>query len=308
MAPATNRVDRTGHLSVVILTYNEEVNLNDCLASLKDLDAPIVVVDSGSVDGTVQIARQHNADVLVHPFDRHALQWKWALANMPNPTEWILGLDADQRLTSRLREEIRQFIATDTDAVGAYMPRRQVFRGRWIRHGGYYPKYLLKLFRRDAVEIDENDLVDHHFSVRGSTVKFRGDLVEDNARENQISVWIDKHNRYALLQARDEMRRQENRDSGRLFGTPDEGTLWLKSRWRSLPLYWRPVAYFLYRYILRLGFLDGKQGFIFHFLQGFWYRLLVDIQIDELRLQSALAGTPGHRNNESSEMTDKAAP
>src|SRR5439155_16706874 len=108
--------------------------------------------------------------------------------------------------------------------------------------------------------------------------------VEDNVREADIGFWIEKHNRYALLQARVEALRQ---GSGlltpRLRGNPDERTAWMKRTWERLPLYLRPALYFGYRYFLRLGFLDGKEGFVFHFLQGFWYRLLVDIHLDDLR-------------------------
>lgn len=169
---------------------------------------------------------------------------------------------------------------------GFYIKRRQVFRGRWIKHGGYYPKYLLKLFRRDKVSTDANDLVDHHFYVDGCVAKLNHDMIEDNWKENDISFWIEKHNRYASLLASEEFERRRN---GRqelmepsLAGNPDQRTLWLKRQWSRMPLYVRPFLYFLYRYIFRLGFLDGKEGFVFHFLQGFWFRLLVDIKLEEI--------------------------
>ena len=173
------------------------------------------------------------------------------------------------------------------DVDGLYINRRQVFRGRWIKHGGYYPKYLLKLFRRDKVSFDEMDLVDHHFYISGTTAKLKHDLIEENVKENDIAFWIGKHNRYAVRMAEEEMHRGESGQkspvSSALFGAPDQRILWLKSLWSRLPLYLRPVLYFHYRYFLRLGFLDGKQGFIFHFLQGFWFRLLVDINIEEMK-------------------------
>ena len=122
------------------------------------------------------------------------------------------------------------------------------------------------------------------------------DIVEDNRNEHTITAWTEKHTRYAALQAREElMRAAEPPPPGltpSLFGSPDERVLWLKRRWTRLPLYWRPTLYFLYRYVLRLGFLDGREGFVFHVLQAFWYRLLVDINIDELR-RAATSGRPG---------------
>lgn len=285
--------DNILNLSVIILTYNEELNLPDCLSSLHPLGVPVFVVDSGSTDATIQIAREFGAYHTQHPFESHAKQWCWALEHLPLATDWILGLDADQRLTPELVHELRGMFngRTPSDCVGFYINRRQIFRGRWIRHGGYYPKYLLKLFDRRAVYLDDNDLVDHHFCVKGPTRILRGDLLEANRKEDAITFWIEKHNRYARRLAQEELARQlisqPPLNIRRVWGTPDDRTLVLKQIWRKLPLYLRPTLYFIYRYFFRLGFLDGKQGFIFHFLHGFWFRLLVDINLDELRQQQA---------------------
>lgn len=280
-------------VTVIVLTLNEERNLPACLESVAGWADEIFVVDSGSTDRTSEIAKRYGAAPVTHTFESHARQWQWALTNLPLATPWILALDADQSLTPELRDEITAALAQwagDAAPVGAYLNRRQIFRGRWIRHGGYYPKYLLKLFRRDAVRLDEGDLVDHHFTVDGPTALLNGDLIEDNRNESEIAVWIAKHNRYAVLQAREEHARWDAQASGlddaRFFGTPDQRIRWQKNLWNRLPLFVRPLAYFLYRYVFRLGVLDGKQGFIFHFFQAFWYRLLVDINRDELRRQA----------------------
>jgi glycosyltransferase involved in cell wall biosynthesis len=279
-------------LSVIVLTFNEERNLETCLRSVVDLTPHLFVVDSGSTDRTVAIAREHGAHIVTHAFESHAKQWQWALGNLPLESAWILALDSDQALTPELRASIAQHLPAWTASgapAGGYLNRRQVFRGRWIRHGGYYPKYLLKLFRTDAVVVDADDLVDHHFHVTGSTAILKGDLIEDNRNEDAIAVWIGKHNRYAVAQAREETARSADPDRRptRAFGSPDERTRWRKRIWYRLPLYARPFGYFIYRYVFRLGFLDGKEGFIFHFLQAFWYRLLVDINRDELRASNA---------------------
>jgi len=280
-------------LSVVVLTCNEERNLPACLESVAGWAAQIFIVDSGSTDGTLAIAERFAARVVSHPFESHARQWQWALSTLPLG-RWVLALDADQSLTPELREDITRKVTAWTgpdSPAGAYLNRRQIFRGRWIRHGGYYPKYLLKLFRSAAVSVDESDLVDHHFAVDGATVLLDGDLIEDNRNEAAISVWIDKHNRYAALQAREEQARWGGADgrapAGRVFGSPDERASWQKRLWNRLPLYVRPFGYFVYRYVIRLGFLDGKEGFIFHFMQACWYRLLVDINRDELRKRAS---------------------
>lgn len=280
--------------SVVILTLNEERNLPTCLQSVAGWAAQIFIVDSGSTDGTVAIAQRFGAHVALHPFESHARQWQWALSTLPLTGAWVLGLDADQSLTPELRDDITRKLPTWIGPAaprGAYVNRRQIFRGRWIRHGGYYPKYLLKLFRRDAVSIDDSDLVDHHFGIDGSTVILDGDLIEDNRNEGDISIWIEKHNRYAVLQAREEQARWGEPDGvtppGRVFGSPDDRMRWQKRLWNRLPLYVRPFGYFFYRYVVRLGFLDGKEGFIFHFMQALWYRLLVDVNREELQRRNA---------------------
>lgn len=283
-------------LSVIVLTYNEETNLPACLESLRGVDCETFVVDSGSTDRTVAIAGEYGARVVDHPFETHAKQWDWALNHVPIATDWVLGLDADQRLTPELRNEIAQLFGRAkgvryegklAEIDGFYIKRRQVFRGKWIRHGGYYPKYLLKLFRRERVKTDTNDLLDHHFYIAGQTAKLRHDLIEENQKESDISFWIEKHNGYASLLAREELEYKRNGRPAPIApsasGNPDQRALWMKRQWHRMPLYVRPFLYFVYRYFLCLGFLDGKEGFIFHFLQGFWFRLLVDIKIEEMR-------------------------
>ena len=272
-------------VSIVILTKNEERNLTACLQQVAEWAAEIFVVDSGSTDRTVEIAQEFGATVVTHPFESHVQQWRWALATLPLTCDWVLGLDADQRVTPELARAIGAALvrADAANVSGYFVNRRQIFRGRWIRHGGYYPKYLLKLFRTDAVWFDDGDLVDHHFRVRGATERLEGDLIEDNRNEACIAEWIEKHNRYARLQAREELARmRSSADPSAGLTGPDARTARRKRLWWRLPLYVRPSAYFFYRYVLRLGFLDGKQGFVFHVLQAFWYRLLVDINLDEL--------------------------
>ncbi|HMH50416.1 MAG TPA: glycosyltransferase family 2 protein [Candidatus Acidoferrum sp.] len=275
-------------IAAIVLTYNEEPNIGVCLESLAEWVGDLFVVDSRSTDATQSIAARYEAQVVEHTFESHSRQWSWALEHLPIRHEWVLGLDADQRVTPELKAEILDLFGgggARLDGIeGLYVNRRQIFRGRWIRHGGYYPKYLLKLFRAGRVRIDERDLIDHHFYVTGSTRTLKHDLIEDNAREADIAFWLGKHIRYAALQARVEALRDGwGPVTPALRGNPDQRTARLKQAWEKLPLYVRPALYFSYRYFVRLGFLDGKQGFVFHFLQAFWYRVLVDIYLDELR-------------------------
>ncbi len=282
-------------IAVIVLTYNETRNLGTCLASVANCIDEVYVVDSGSTDNTVAIARQHGAQVIEHAFESHAKQWDWALRHLPLTSNWVLGLDADQHLSPELGDEIQR-LKIDKDQLdngpGGYMiKRKQIFRGHWIQHGAYYPIYLLKLFRRSDVKIDTSERVDHHFHVRGPVGKLRYDLIEDNRNEADMTVWIAKHNRYAVLQALEEFEKTDNRLPLRLVdcltASHPQRILNKRQLWYRLPIYSRPVLYFIYRYVCRLGFLDGRAGFIFHVLHAFWYRLLVDIHLDDLRREHA---------------------
>jgi glycosyltransferase involved in cell wall biosynthesis len=281
--------NRAALLSVVILTYNEEKNLEACLRSLRGLARECFVVDSGSTDGTGPIAESLGVEVVHHVFEGHARQWNWALRNLPLSFEWALCLDADQRLTPELREEIRLVLESPPAEVdGFYMKRRQVFLGRWIRHGAYYPKYCLKLLRHRSAWSDEREYLDFRFYVKGHVAYLRHDVIEDNRKDYDLSVWTHKHLSFVMKQSLEEFHRQNGKVRGfairpELLGNPDQRTLWQKCVWYRLPLYFRPFLYFAYRYFLRLGFLDGKEGFVFHFLHAFWYRLMVDTQLDRLR-------------------------
>lgn len=277
-------------VSAVVLTRDEELNLPACLQSMHELVAEIFVVDSGSTDATLEIARSFGATVVQREFTGHSAQWRWALDNLPLKHEWVLGLDADQRLLPELADEMRELFGApmrlvDYDAF--YLTRRNVFRGKWIRWGGYYPKRFIKLFRRARLVHEEADLLDHHFRVTGRAGTLKHDIVEENLKEDNIDFWIQKHLRYAQLLAQEEARRREGQAPTTvrpaLFGDPDQRAEWQKKTWTVLPRFVRAPAYFIWRYFFRLGFLDGKQGFAFHFLHAFWFRLVTDLKIDEQR-------------------------
>jgi glycosyltransferase involved in cell wall biosynthesis len=277
-------------ITVVVLTLDEELNLGACLDSVAPVANCVFVVDAGSSDRTKDIAERHGAVVVDHAFENHSAQWRWALEQLPIETDWVLALDADQRLTPELAGELRSLGVKELDGVdGVYIKRRQWFRNRWIRYGGYYPKYLLKMFRRSKVMIDAADLVDHHFYIAGAVRELRHDLIEANQKEDDLSFFIEKHRRYARLLAHEEVRwsamPQPTAIEPALFGSPDQRALARRRGWRRLPLFIRPCLYFFYRYVIRLGFLDGRQGAVFHFVQAFWFRLQVDIKVNELRRQ-----------------------
>ncbi len=290
--------------SFIILTYNEEVHLPRLLQSIKDLDAPIYILDSGSTDKTLQIAADFGAGVLQHPFENHPKQWDFALKNFPVKTPWVVCLDADQTVTPELKKHLSEFRNEDNqDVDGIYFNRKNFFKGKWIKHGGYFPFYLLKMIRYGVGYSDLNENMDHRFIVTGKTTIWKDCyLLEENLKENQISFWINKHNRYSELVAQEEVERmlslRQQTLKPNLLGSPDERTAWLKQIWWRLPRYLRPVIYFTYRIFFQLGFLDGREGIIFHFLQGFWFRMVVDIKIEEIMLKQTNLQLTKHRNNE----------
>ncbi|WP_114936907.1 exosortase Y [Mucilaginibacter endophyticus] len=274
--------------SFIILTYNEKQHLPRLLASIRDLNAPVFILDSGSEDNTITIAQNAGAVILQHPFENHPKQWDFALKNFDIKTPWVICLDADQEVTPELQQKLGNFKDEDhRDIDGIYFNRKNYFKGQWIKHGGYYPFYLLKMIRYGKGYSDLNENMDHRFIVPGKTGVWKdGHILEENLKENQISFWITKHNRYSDLLANEEVERIQKLRTQTLrptlFGSPDERTAWLKNLWWQLPRYVRPLLYFTYRMIFQLGILDGRTGVIFHFLQGFWFRLIVDVKIDEL--------------------------
>ena len=272
-------------ITVIIPTYNEEVNLEACLRSLVDWAGDVHIVDSGSTDRTLEIARSYGVGILSHPYDGPRQQWEWALDNVPIRYPWLLMMDADLRVSAQLRESIKSALH-DPAHDGYYLRRLQVFRGKPLRHGTLYPRHQLRLVRLAKAHLSGREtLVDEQLYVEGNTSILKGDPVEENQKENDIMFYLEKHLRCAELQARQEAMRRRNQGShqeGRLFGSVSERKLWLKEHWYVLPLYVRPPLYFLYRYAFRLGFLDGKQGFVYHFLQAYWYRLIVGIRLEEM--------------------------
>lgn len=274
-------------LVTIILTLNEAQHLGRCIASLNGIDTEIVVVDCFSTDATLDIARNHGAKVIQHPWVNHATQFNWALKQLNTDTDWVLRIDADEVLTPELVAEIRaNLLGIGSDIDGIYCSRRMTFQGCLIRHGGVFPVRVLRLFRFGRGEC-ENRWMDEHIKVAGPTADFVGEIIDDNL--NSLTWWTEKHNKYASREAVDLLNLEYGfmlHDSvASLRGGRQAGVKrWLKEEvYARLPGGFRAFAYFFYRYVIRLGFLDGQAGTAFHFLQGFWYRYLVDAKVTETK-------------------------
>lgn len=273
------------NLSVIILTLNEEIHLKRCIASIKDLTNEIFIVDCFSSDKTAEIAESLGAKIFKNKWENnYAKQFNWGLENLPIKTEWVLRLDADEYLTPELVYEIKEKLPQLPDNItGVIFNRRHIFLGKWIKRG-IYPVKLLRLFRYKKAICEQRWMDEHIVLLEGKAVEFENDFVDHNI--NNLSWWISKHNGYAIREAIDlldiELNLFEKDNKVKLVGQAREKRE-KKIKYAKQPLFIRAFLYFIYRYIFKLGFLDGKEGFLWHFLQGWWYRTLVDALIFEIK-------------------------
>lgn len=281
-------------LIAIILTLNEAHHLPRCLASLNGVVDAVLVADSFSTDDTLRIAQEYGARVVQHPFVNQATQFNWALTQLNADADWVLRIDADEVLTPALAAEIRERLPSlGPDIDGAFCGRRMTFQGQRIHFGGLFPIRVLRLFRTGRGQC-ENRWMDEHIKVAGLTVDFQHELIDDNL--NSLTWWTDKHNRYASREAVDLLNLEYGfmpHDSvASLRGGNQAGVKrWVKEKvYARLPGGLRAFAYFFYRYVIRLGFLDGQAGTAFHFLQGFWYRYLVDAKVAEVKRHMQTTG------------------
>lgn len=277
-------------LTVVIITKNEELNIEKCVHSIRGIASRIVIVDSYSTDQTKDICQNLGLDFYEHEFIDHASQLNWAFKNTHISTEWTMRMDADEELTEELCNEINTRLEQLSKEVnGVILKRRVYFMGKWIRHGGVYPQCLLRIFRTGTAICEQKLMDEHIILLKGNTITFKYDFIDNNTKN--LEWWTQKHNwysnkelmEYLLNRQKDESDEQKLKPS--LFKGQAERKRWLKYLlYYRTPLFTRPVLYFFYRYFIKLGFLDGKEGIIFHFLQGFWYRFLIDAKIYEYNL------------------------
>lgn len=278
----------TGMLTIIILTYNESLHIRRALASAFQVSDQVLIVDSYSTDDTKAIAQSLGARVVQHAFVNQAQQLQWALGQDLIQTPWIMRMDADEYLTDSLIQEIKSRLDVLPAEVSGVVLKRQVhFMGRWIKHGGYYPTSLLRIWRTGHAVIEQRWMDEHTILTQGTSVTFQYDFVDDNL--NTLTWWTQKHNQYSTREAADILNRKYNLSEASGNAAKPKGTQqavtkrWYKNNvYLRLPLFFRAFLYFQYRYWIKLGILDGAPGLIWHFLQGFWYRFLVDAKLAQI--------------------------
>ena len=275
-------------LTVIILTYNEELHIRRAIESLRGVATTVVIIDSFSTDNTVTIAETLGAKVYQHQFVNYAKQFEWALSSCEIDTKWVMRMDADEYLTKALNAEVIERLPNLPEDIYGVIFKRQVhFMGRWIKHGGYYPVKLLRIWKNGFAHIEQRWMDEHMVLDEGKAIEFGADIVDDNL--NSLTWWTDKHNSYATREAIDLLIRRHNitvdeETEPHLNSTRQaKAKRWYKNNlYLKLPLFLRAFLYFQFRFWIKFGFLDGKKGLIWHFLQGFWYRFLVDAKIVQI--------------------------
>ena len=273
-------------ITAVILTKNEEVNIEKCIRSIQPIVKRIIVVDSGSTDETVSKAKACGAEVLVNeltPF-LYAKQFLYGLEHGNITTKWVFRFDADEELTKESAAEIETLCNEneDTDVNGIVVRFEVNFMGRAIRHGGVYPFRKLLLFKNGKGTIEDRFMDEHCIIFEGRTVEVQHDSLHHD--DKGLTEWIDKHNKYSTREMQDYFNTLKSSEATGVRSLDAKARFKRFLRWRvyyRYPAGFRAWAYYFYRYYVRLGFLDGREGKIFCFMQAYWYRFLVDAKIYE---------------------------
>lgn len=268
-------------ISTIVIAQNEEANIRQCIESVLDWAEQVLVVDGGSTDSTVTVASNLGATVVYRAFDNWANQRNWALEQLaPGDSEWVLFLDADEFLTTAFKEEVNTLLKGEVQGfAGLYVRFTFWFLGRELHHA-YESPPVMRLVRRGCVSW-KCEGAREYCTPNGATATLKTKVVHRDLKG--LSEWIQKQNRNAAREAAVLLQKKLNSQSY----SSDTERIWRirlrNSVYNKLPLVSRSFAYFVYRYFIRGGFLDGISGFAYCFLQGLWYPLLVDLKVIENR-------------------------
>lgn len=273
------------NITTIILTFNEELNIQKCIDSVKEISREIIIIDSFSTDKTEEIAKSNNVKFIKRKFKNHSDQFQYALNNCEIDTPWILRLDADEYLTQKGILELHMLCEkyeNDRNINGIVLKFSVHFLGKELRFGGISPIKNLRAFKKGLGGIENRVMDEHIYLYEGKAIEMKN--VTTHNDQKSLHNWIDKHNNYATLEAKEYFKNKklENETKKDYLVINAKIKRFLKNKvYYKLPLFLRSTLYFFYRYIIKLAFLDGKEGLIFTFLQAYWYRLLVDAKILE---------------------------
>lgn len=273
-------------ITAIILTKNEEVNIERCINSIKGLADRIVVVDSGSTDKTADLARNLGAEIYEHPFKHYAAQFNWALDNVDIKTKWVYRIDADEVVTPELKEEIiSECKKHHDDDVNAFLMKHKLyFLGRFLTHGGVYPFVKITVFKPEYADFEDRAMGEHIVVHEGKTAEFKNDCLHYDCKS--LTAFVDKHNSYATREVIDYYERKNRiNDQAGLYDEAEKTKKIRDSFYYKLPMFLRARLYYWYRYYFKLGFLDGKPGKIYAYIQAYWYRYLVDAKLYEFNVK-----------------------
>lgn len=280
-------------ISAIILTYNEELHIERCITSVLPVVDHIYVIDSYSTDSTLEIlSKFENVTVIKNKFVNHSVQVNFALDNIEFKTDWILRVDADEYLDCELASWLNASLDTfDSKINGVCLNRRIKFLGKVLKYGDMDSYWVLRLWKNGSARCEARWMDEHMVLSDGYLTKAKGTLIDENL--NTLGWWCHKHVDYStkeaievLLSHKDDSKQVLNKS----VGSDTARVRILKKTYNKFPLFVRPLIYFLYRYLFKLGFLDGRSGFIWNFLQSLWYRMLVDAKVYELKRAAKLEG------------------
>ena len=288
-------------IAVIILTFNESIHLARALDHIRSFAQEIFVIDSFSTDNTVELAKAGGAQVLQHPFQNQARQFEWALENAPITADWVMRLDADEIIEPDLAEEIQSRLPDlPPDVTGVNLNRKTIFQDKFIRYGGRYPLILLRIWRRGKARIEDRWMDEHIYVTEGRTVTFKGGFSDHNLHD--LTFFTAKHNSYASREALDVLNQKLHLFDSQVALTQKSTAKQAKlkrffkeSIYNRLPFEISALSYFFLRYVIQLGFLDGRTGLIYHFLHALWYRFLVGTKLRELEQAAKKASSDEER-------------
>lgn len=275
-------------ITAIILTKNEEANIERCINSIKGVADRIVVVDSGSTDNTVAIAEKMGAEIYFHEFVHYAAQFNWALDNVGVTTTWVYRIDADECVTPELANEIIENCSLHAnDDVSAFLMKHKLFfLGRYLTHGGAYPFIKITVFKPEFARFENRAMGEHVVPSEGRCLQFENDCIHYDCKN--LNSFIDKHNWYATREVYDYYERSKAiSDQASLYGKAEKTKRIRDGLYYKLPKFFRARLYYIYRYYFQLGFLDGKAGKVYAWIQAYMYRFIVDAKIYEKEIENS---------------------